>query len=693
MANEMRIKNGIILETPPTSGSASTNILVRNASGTVETITIGSISGTDSKTTWLDPINNFTGYTDCNSDGNVFRYIATSTASGWTKDYVYQCNGDGSGWTETVVTSGYSVVNLADNQVYLYNGAAWAVNTVTPTSLWSQAGYVIFNTNIGGKVQVKNQLEVGLGASATGTYASAMGPNCLASGNYGSHAEGVFTKALGTNSHAEGYTTTAFGDYGSHAEGKSTSAWGQGSHAEGYFTTASGLYAHAEGVNTKATNNYTHSEGSATTANGINSHAEGGGTKALGNNSHSEGQSTSASGASSHSEGYFSIAIGNGSHAEGGDVFYSATGGTAIGGGSHAEGWGTTAIGGFSHTEGKDTIAVSFYDHAEGNATTASGGNSHSEGANTIAGGANSHAECDGTYASGNSSHAEGVATTSIGTGSHAEGGLTTAISDYTHAEGWNSTAVASLSHAEGGGTTAIGFSSHAGGNTSSASGYTSFVHSFNSHVIADRSAILGGQYITATTSDTVYVPYLNIQSATTDNSLTNVLVKGSDGSIKLRTISTGATGSQTTAFTYSNNTFTITDNGNSAFTATINSVTGLTVNGNLTFTGQSNNPVYTAGTVTATHIPNWNNSNIQTVILSAATTSISGGTNIKNGAVYTMILKQNGTGSRNVTWGAEYKWQSAIPPVLTSSANAVDILTFISDGTSLYGLIAKDFR
>jgi hypothetical protein len=128
-------------------------------------------------------------------------------------------------------------------------------------------------------------------------------------------------------------------------------------------------------------------------------------------------------------------------------------------------------------------------------------------------------------------------------------------------------------------------------------------------------------------------------------------------------------------------------------FIGNVNITSGLTINGNLTFTGQSNNIIYSAGTVTSTHIPNWNNSNIQTVILSAATTNISGGTNIANGAVYTMIIKQNSIGSNTINWGSEYKWQSGIAPVLTSTANAVDILTFISDGTNLYGLIAKDFR
>lgn len=114
---------------------------------------------------------------------------------------------------------------------------------------------------------------------------------------------------------------------------------------------------------------------------------------------------------------------------------------------------------------------------------------------------------------------------------------------------------------------------------------------------------------------------------------------------------------------------------------------------GNLNVVGQSNNPIYSAGTISSTYIPNWGESNIQSFTLSSATTNISGGTNILDGTVYTMILKQNNSGSRLVTWGSNYKWQSAIPPVLTTTSNSTDIITFISDGTNLYGLIAKDFR
>lgn len=92
---------------------------------------------------------------------------------------------------------------------------------------------------------------------------------------------------------------------------------------------------------------------------------------------------------------------------------------------------------------------------------------------------------------------------------------------------------------AEGLNNTANGHTSRASGLNSKALGSTSFVHSVNSIVQtgANRSAILGGQSITATTADTVYVPNLNINSTpSNDNNLDNVLVRANDGTIKTRT-------------------------------------------------------------------------------------------------------------------------------------------------------------
>ena len=51
------------------------------------------------------------------------------------------------------------------------------------------------------------------------------------------------------------------------------------------------------------------------------------------------------------------------------------------------------------------------------------------------------------------------------------------------------------------------------------------------------------------------------------------------------------------TGFTYSPNTFTIADNSGSTFNATINVMTGLTVNGNLTITGDTTSDSFSGNT------------------------------------------------------------------------------------------------
>ena len=104
-----------------------------------------------------------------------------------------------------------------------------------------------------------------------------------------------------------------------------------------------------------------------------------------------------------------------------------------------------------------------------------------------------------------------------------------------------NSLASGINSSAEGLNTTAGGHTSKATGYNSKALGITSFVHSSNStvNIAANRSAILGGQSITATNPDTVYVPNLNINTApSNDNALTQVLVRATDGTVKYKTLS-----------------------------------------------------------------------------------------------------------------------------------------------------------
>ena len=66
--------------------------------------------------------------------------------------------------------------------------------------------------------------------------------------------------------------------------------------------------------------------------------------------------------------------------------------------------------------------------------------------------------------------------------------------------------------------------------------------------------------------------------------------------------------------------------------------------------------------------------------------------TNKVAGATYILIVKQDVSSTRTLSYGSDYKFPGGTAPVLTNGASAVDILSFISDGTYLYGSILLDF-
>ena len=308
----------------------------------------------------------------------------------------------------------------------------------------------------------------------------------------------------GTSGGSVYWTSGSSGNYSIRViNDSSINATGDYSVAEGFNTTAIGIASHAEGANTTASGDGSHAEGLSNIATGDNSHVEGLSNIATGGNSHAEGEGTVASGNTSHAEGINTIA--------GGDY-------------SHAEGNSSKATGSTSHAEGFYTIASGAYSHAEGGVTIASAARAHAEGVNTIASGVNSHAEGSGTLSSGNNSHSQNSSTISAGS------------------------------------------SSHAGGNSSTASGSISFIHSYNSLVTGDRSAVLGGQNITGTTDDTVYVPNLNIGTIGGGTSVGNL---GFDSNGNVVTGNTGNTGPDSITFEIFNTSptspdpYTIYDDGN----------------------------------------------------------------------------------------------------------------------------------
>lgn len=55
-------------------------------------------------------------------------------------------------------------------------------------------------------------------------------------------------------------------------------------------------------------------------------------------------------------------------------------------------------------------------------------------------------------------------------------------------------------------------------------------------------------------------------------------------------------------------------------------------------------------------------------------------------GRSFIVLLRQDATGSRTVTWPAALKWPAGTAPTITATASKQDIFSFIADGTNWYG-------
>jgi len=91
----------------------------------------------------------------------------------------------------------------------------------------------------------------------------------------------------------------------------------------------------------------------------------------------------------------------------------------------------------------------------------------------------------------------------------------------------------------------------------------------------------------------------------------------------------------------------------------------------------------YTANTSTGLTI-SLANGTVQILTLTA-TTTLTMPTAVA-GKSFVIYLKQDGTGSRTVTW-TTVKWPGGTAPTITSTASKMDIYSFFSDGTNWYGV------
>lgn len=150
---------------------------------------------------------------------------------------------------------------------------------------------------------------------------------------------------------------------------------------------------------------------------------------------------------------------------------------------------------------------------------------------------------------------------------------------------------------------------------------------------------------------------------------------------LKLLGSSTGAT------------TFTSANAGASNFTITFPAVTDtLACLGTAQqFTKQQN---FTAASITSTSASiAWDVSSAQVAKHTATeNTTLANPTNLIDGGTYIFRWTQHASSPKTLAYGNAYKWPGGVAPVVTASNGAVDMFTFISDGTNMYGTFQASF-
>jgi len=105
----------------------------------------------------------------------------------------------------------------------------------------------------------------------------------------------------------------------------------------------------------------------------------------------------------------------------------------------------------------------------------------------------------------------------------------------------------------------------------------------------------------------------------------------------------------------------------------------------------RAHNFAATALTITSGTVP-WDLSQNQVATLSVnTTTTMNTPTNPQAGATYVLIVTQSG-GNNTLSFSTAYKFPGGNVPILSTSASQVDVLSFVSNGTVLYGVSSQNF-
>jgi len=112
---------------------------------------------------------------------------------------------------------------------------------------------------------------------------------------------------------------------------------------------------------------------------------------------------------------------------------------------------------------------------------------------------------------------------------------------------------------------------------------------------------------------------------------------------------------------------------------------------GSISLTGQAYSPIVTL-TDASTVSTDCNDGYIFTVTLEG-NRALGNPSNLAAGATYIWIIKQDGTGSRTLSYGSAFHFAGGTAPTLTTAAAAVDVLSAVSDGTNVLANMLLDVK
>ena len=100
----------------------------------------------------------------------------------------------------------------------------------------------------------------------------------------------------------------------------------------------------------------------------------------------------------------------------------------------------------------------------------------------------------------------------------------------------------------------------------------------------------------------------------------------------------------------------------------------------------------FNATTLTSGTSIAWNLAENQVARLALATNgTMADPSNKTDGATYILSVTQS-TGTNTLAWNASFKWPGSTAPTLTAGSGKTDIFTFVSDGTSLFGVASQNY-